>query len=263
MSYTPITIKYSTANSTPVTLNVAEPAYSYASNTLFIGTENGDGAIAVGGQYYVVQQQVIFNTVNSAFIAANSAATGGGSLYANTAFVAANSAGVYANAAFAAANTKLSSSGGTISGDLTIAGNIIPSPSVTYNLGSPTNRFKDLYLSGTTINLGNAQIQSDATSGGILLIPTPTANVPNPTALFISSNGSLTTIQTTGGVVTQANLTQAEANTANSVPVDVKINLAFNQANSGFETANSSALYANSAFAAANSITTNIRGGSF
>jgi len=244
MSYTPITIKYSTANSTPVTLNVAEPAYSYASNTLFIGTENGDGAIAVGGQYYVVQQQVIFNTVNSAFIAANSA-------------------GVYANAAFAAANTKLSSSGGTISGDLTIAGNIIPSPSVTYNLGSPTNRFKDLYLSGTTINLGNAQIQSDATSGGILLIPTPTANVPNPTALFISSNGSLTTIQTTGGVVTQANLTQAEANTANSVPVDVKINLAFNQANSGFETANSSALYANSAFAAANSITTNIRGGSF
>ena len=39
MSYTPLSIKYSTANSTPVTLNVAEPAYSYASNVFFIGTE--------------------------------------------------------------------------------------------------------------------------------------------------------------------------------------------------------------------------------
>ena len=106
MAYTPITIKYSTANSTPTLLNVAEPAYSYTSNTLFIGTEGNDGAIAVGGQYYIAQQQIIFNSVNAAFSTANSAVTGGGSLYANTAFVAANSAGVYANAAFAKANTN-------------------------------------------------------------------------------------------------------------------------------------------------------------
>jgi hypothetical protein len=205
------------------------------------------------------------NGNNSIYIASESAES-----YANAAFLQANtpsytsnSAASYANAAFATANTKFNSSGGTISGDVTVTGNIIPSASVTYNLGTPTNRWKDLYLSGTTINLGNARIESDETSGGILLIPTPTANVPNPTALFISSNGSLTTVQTTGGIVTAANLEQAGANTANSVPVDVRINLAFNQANSGFETANSSSVYANSAFAAANSITTNIKGGSF
>jgi hypothetical protein len=451
MAYTPITIKHSTANSTPTSLNVAEPAYSYTSNTLFIGTAGSDGAIAIGGQYYIAQQQVIFNSVNAAFSAANSAATGGASLYANTAFVAANSAGVYANAAFAAANnssdswvrtqansafgqanaafakantnnltvslidtvgnisnvvsnvttlrfdsdsgfdvnslsqgivkvgmnstfkywkvngvtyltaegidtvnfitangisitangntvpqsiqfdgsiifdkangaflqantpsytansaasyansaflqantpsyvansassyanasflqantpnytansaanyanaafananTKFNSSGGTISGDVTVTGNIIPSASVTYNLGSPTNRWKDLYLSGNTLNLGNAQIKTDATTGGLLLIPTPTANVPNPTALFISSNGALTTVQTTGGEVTAANLEQAGANTANSVPVDAKLNRAYDQANSSFEKANSAGSYANSAFIRAN-----------
>ena len=73
MSYTPLSIKYSTANSTPVTLNVAEPAYSYASNTFFIGTENSDGYLAIGGQFYVSQQAQIFTKANAAFTKANSA----------------------------------------------------------------------------------------------------------------------------------------------------------------------------------------------
>jgi len=107
MSYTPITIKYSTANSTPTTLNVAEPAYSYTSNTLFIGTEGSNGYLAIGGQFYVNQQGQIFDKANAAFNAANTGtgAAAAGS-YANSGFATANSASNYANAAFAVANNS-------------------------------------------------------------------------------------------------------------------------------------------------------------
>ena len=40
------------------------------------------------------------------------------------------------------------------------AGNIIPSANITYDLGTPTNRWKDLYLSNATIYLGDSTISS-------------------------------------------------------------------------------------------------------
>ena len=42
--------------------------------------------------------------------------------------------------------------------DVSIAGNIVPTANVTYDLGTSTNRFKDLYLSGNTINIGTTSI---------------------------------------------------------------------------------------------------------
>jgi hypothetical protein len=46
--------------------------------------------------------------------------------------------------------------------DLTaVSTDIIPTSSETYDLGSPTNRFRDLYLSGNTINLGGTKISAD------------------------------------------------------------------------------------------------------
>jgi hypothetical protein len=71
MANTLIQIKSSTSNASPTILDVAEPAYSYVSNTLVIGTAGGTGVLPVGGKFYVDQQQIIFNTVNSAFEAAN------------------------------------------------------------------------------------------------------------------------------------------------------------------------------------------------
>lgn len=56
----------------------------------------------------------------------------------------------------------------TVSGNLTVSGeissNLIPSSNVTYDLGSATNQWKDLYLSGNTIFLGGAQISYTGTS---------------------------------------------------------------------------------------------------
>lgn len=42
--------------------------------------------------------------------------------------------------------------------DGTVKGHIIPDQNEVYNLGSSSNRFNDLFLSGTTINLGGATI---------------------------------------------------------------------------------------------------------
>lgn len=43
-----------------------------------------------------------------------------------------------------------------------VSGDIVPDTDITYDLGSTTNRFRDLYLSGNTINLGDATISADA-----------------------------------------------------------------------------------------------------
>jgi len=50
-------------------------------------------------------------------------------------------------------------------GSVTVHGSILPSANVTYDLGSPTQRFRTLYLDGNTIDMGGATIKS--TDGSI------------------------------------------------------------------------------------------------
>jgi len=52
--------------------------------------------------------------------------------------------------------------------------NIVPALNEVYNLGSPTRKFKDLFLSGTTINLGNTKLSENA--GGGLAVSSPAGN---------------------------------------------------------------------------------------
>ena len=54
-----------------------------------------------------------------------------------------------------------------IESDLTVGGDVVPNTDFGSNLGSATKRFKDLYLSGNTITLGNETISSD--TGKIIL----------------------------------------------------------------------------------------------
>ena len=163
MANTKIQIKRSTVTSAPATLDIGELAYSYASNTVYIGNSTGTGVIAIGGGYYV-------DLINAAFTKANNASAQGMDYeYVNTSVLAANayarvfanSVGVSANAfatatfatiidaaaAFAAANqagvvannantygnsTYVKKSGDTISGDLVVQGNLTTSGVVTY-----------------------------------------------------------------------------------------------------------------------------------
>jgi hypothetical protein len=52
-----------------------------------------------------------------------------------------------------------------------VGANIVPSVTETYDLGSSDKKWRDLYLSGNTINLGNTTISS---SGNTLILPTQT-----------------------------------------------------------------------------------------
>ena len=79
-------------------------------------------------------------------------------------FNQANTAFAQANVAFNQANLKFNSSGGNITGDTNITGNFIPSTDITYNLGSASKRWKDLFLSGNTINLGDATLSASGSS---------------------------------------------------------------------------------------------------
>jgi hypothetical protein len=66
MANTVIQLKYSESTATPVSLNVAEPAYSNSSNKLFIGLA-GNQVIAIGGKYYtdLVDGATNANTVST------------------------------------------------------------------------------------------------------------------------------------------------------------------------------------------------------
>ena len=49
-----------------------------------------------------------------------------------------------------------------------VSESIVPDADITYDLGSATHRFRDLYLSGNTINLGTTSISSNV-SGGVTI----------------------------------------------------------------------------------------------
>lgn len=59
-----------------------------------------------------------------------------------------------------------------------VYGNVIPSANVTYNLGSPSAQWKDLYLSGSTIYIGGAQISvaNGAVQSSVPIVADITAN---------------------------------------------------------------------------------------
>jgi len=64
-----------------------------------------------------------------------------------------------------------------------IAGHIVPSANITYDLGSPTLRWRDLYLSGTTIDIGGKEIS--AGPEGIAMPTGSTIGGVNPGTIVI------------------------------------------------------------------------------
>lgn len=116
-----------------------------------------------------------------------------------------------------------SSAGGGGNVDLSaVAQSIVPAANVTHDLGSATHRWRDIYLSGNTINLGGATIKTDAASGAIALIPEPTESNPNPSGMVVSPAGGITVVSTVGGEVAGNAIANAAASpTAAPVPIDI------------------------------------------
>jgi hypothetical protein len=95
-------------------------------------------------------------------------------------------------------------------------GFILPGANVTYDIGTPTQRFRSIYLSGNTIDLAGAVFKTDPTTGAVVVIPQVTVTNPNPTGIVISPAGTISTIVSQGGNVTLANIAAASNTAVNS-----------------------------------------------
>lgn len=90
--------------------------------------------------------------------------------------------------------------------DLTsISSNLLPTTTTTYDLGSSSKRWRDLYLSGNTIDLAGATISSDGT--GTISISASGATLP------LNSN-----VQIAGAVTKTIALAGADGSPVQSVP---------------------------------------------
>jgi len=69
-----------------------------------------------------------------------------------------------------------------------ISSSLIPSGSELFSIGSDTNRFKDIYLAGSTIHLGGVQLKE--TSGSLTIVPDPMSGITK-TSFSGSFTGSL------------------------------------------------------------------------
>lgn len=100
----------------------------------------------------------------------------------------------------------------------TTSGHIIPVANVTYDLGSATAQWRTIYVSGNTINMGGATIQTDAGSGSFAFVPPATAASPNPTGVVFGPTGNISTVSTTAGTIT-ANLQTASSTTSSILKI--------------------------------------------
>ena len=89
--------------------------------------------------------------------------------------------------------------GGSTTTDTYITGNLIPTANVTYNLGSPTNKFKSAYFSGNTVYIGSESMGVD--TNGTWLFTSNGATV----SLGINATFNPASINASGGI-TSANI---------------------------------------------------------
>jgi hypothetical protein len=268
---------YNAANTAtdPWVRTQANNAYDKANS----GATFANGAFVTANAAFT-SQNTTADFANGAFVAANSGAT-----FANAAFLTANSAASFANGAFTTANLKFNSSGGTISGDVTVSGNLIV-VGTSFYANTETVLIKDNIItlnaaisqSGTPV--ANAGIEIDRgtsanayliwseaddkwvySSDGTTYYEIADANRVNNSfdaansaasfanASFITANASYNSQNTTAsfanGAFAHANAAYNAANTATDAWVRT-------QANNAYNTANSGSIFANGAFTAAN-----------
>jgi len=147
----------------------------------------------------------------------------GGNIFSNTGLQTSGTLNVTANANVGNIGTggliiatgnitggNLSTTGTANVGTLNVTGNVtsalLPSANVTYDLGSPTQRWKDVYLSNSSIYLGNAVL----TGNGNTVVSTGNltgANISTGGALSVTGNANVGNLGTGGLIVATGNVT--------------------------------------------------------
>jgi hypothetical protein len=243
----------------------ANSAYSEANNATFLAEDALQHAGSAGSY------------ANSAHTQANTATTD-----AATADQKAVSAGSYANSAYAHANTRYSSSGGTISGDVAITGNLIVQGNTTtyevdtYTVNDPIVLFANNNLSNV-VDIGFAAhyvensttkhtgLVKDVSENKYFLFDNyephiqeeHTLNIANPTLAVANLVANLITDSALirgYDPINHANAAYFAANTADqrAVTSGDYANSAYLQANTATQYATSAGSYANSAYGQAN-----------
>ena len=173
--------------------------------------------------------------VQAAFNAANAA---GSSATVTAAYNQANTATALAQGAFDSSNTKFSSSGGTITGNMVVTGNVTPATDNVYSLGAPGNVWKSIYVGPGSIHIDGIVLSNTGgslTISGATDIAIPGSGAPSTTIVSETANLAFD----------QANAAYGAANTASNTA-----QAGFNQANSANSTAQASFDLANTRYSA-------------
>ena len=200
ISNTSILIKRSLTTGRPTNLQAGEFAYSYASNTLFMGTPTGNGVVNVGGQFYTA-------TLDAA-TQSNTAST----------LVKRNEHGAVAGRFYGLANSAITLD---VTRNFSITGSDITASAQTFNgssdvvLNAYLNTVPGLsagYYGGSTPSSSTIPVLQVAANGRIMAIANTTV-----TSSFDISNGTTTTQVQSGNtfyhIGTQGIVTNISQNT--------------------------------------------------
>jgi len=142
----------------------AQNEYNYTATggqTTFTGADSNNNTLS----YTPGNIEVYFN--GARLEESDFTATNGTSIVLANAAVVNDELSIVAVNVFEVADVVPASTGGTfqggiaVQGGVNVAGHILPDTNITYDLGSTTQRFRDLYLSGNSIQLGTRTISQD------------------------------------------------------------------------------------------------------
>lgn len=157
------------------------PTIAVVANSGIVANTSGVFVDAKSG--LVANSSGLFVNANTGVVA-NSSGVFIGQPVATTDNVTFNDIVINGNAALGSSSADIVSINGLVNT------NIIPSANVTYSLGNTTNRWNDLYLSGSTIYLGNATI-SEVGDGGVSVGNVTITTLANLASLVVTGNTKL------------------------------------------------------------------------
>ena len=175
-----------------VTFLEGELVYTTDTKKMFVGDGTTVGGIAVDSTVGSINQMSDVNIVGIQ--------TGQILQWDGSQFIAGDDQGDKESVTGADSTILVDATNSSINLDGTVKGHIIPDQNETYNLGSASKKFNDLFLSGTTITLGTATISS---TGGEITLSQP-INAEVKSSGNIDTNDNTITNTAAGGNITVA-----------------------------------------------------------
>jgi hypothetical protein len=191
-------VVFSVSASEPATKNLGDTWYNSSNDVLYEYISQGSGYnfwLDVSSRPAAIVNNTYGNTQVAQYLPVHTGNVSASWVIASTKITSP----AFVGNIYASDNTLLVNTvGNVINLNNTISDHIIPRANVAYDLGSPTFRFRTLYLAGNTMDLGGALLSS---SGGALALPAG-SSMGNIDILPANSNLQITTSNTTAATST-------------------------------------------------------------